>query len=57
MQAKCLLLSYEISLKRNKADQALPLLEKAKEIQLKSIKRAQVDNPDLLEEYKVNLSM
>ena len=59
MQAKCHVLSFEINQKRNKADQAAFLvvsLDKAKECQLKAIKRAQIDNPDLLDEFKKNMS-
>ena len=57
MQAKCYLLSHEINQKRNKHEQLLVCLDKAKEYQLKAIKRSQVDNPDLLEDYKNTMSM
>ncbi|CAF0765805.1 unnamed protein product [Brachionus calyciflorus] len=56
MVAKCYILAYDINFKRNRSDSLLTSLEKAKEFQLKAIKRAQVDNPDLLEELKKNLS-
>ncbi len=56
MQAKCYVLSFEISQKGSKSDQMVALLDKARECQLKAIKRAQVDNPDLIEEFKNNMS-
>ena len=56
MVSKCYLLAYDINTKRNRTDLLLQSLEKAKEFQLKAIKRAQVDNPDLAEEFKKNLS-
>ena len=57
MQAKCYILSYEINQKKNKSDQLIASLDKAKECQLKAIKRAQIDNPDLIEEFKNNMSL
>jgi tetratricopeptide repeat protein 21B len=57
MQAKCYVLSFEINQKRNKTDQIVASLDKAKECQLKAIKRAQIDNPDLLDEFKRSMSM
>ncbi len=57
MIARCYLLSYDINHKKNKNDLLLPVLEKAKEYQMKAIKRAQVDNPDLLDEYRNTQSM
>lgn len=56
MVAKCFLLMYDIYQKRNRNDLLMASLEKAKDYQLKAIKKAQVDNPDLLEEYNHNLS-
>jgi hypothetical protein len=47
---------FDIYQKRNRNDSLSASLEKAKDYQLKAIKKAQVENPDLLEEYKHNLS-
>lgn len=55
MISKCYLLAYEINFKRNRTDLLLTSLEKSKEFQLKAIKRAQVENPDIVEELKKNL--
>ena len=56
MVAKCYLLAYDINQKRGRNEQLLTSLDKSKEYQLKSIKRAQVDNPDLLVEFNKSLS-
>jgi tetratricopeptide repeat protein 21B len=56
MVAKCYYLSYEINLKKNKTDLLLQCLEKAKEFQLKGIKKANLDNADLLDDYNNMLS-
>lgn len=57
MIAKCYYLAYDINLKRNRPELLVQSLEKAKEYQLKAIKRAQLDNTDLLEDFKKMLSM
>ena len=56
MLAKCCFLMYEISQKRNKTDVLLQWLEKAKEFELKAIKKAQVENPDAADEYRKMLT-
>lgn len=55
MISKCYLLAYEINLKRNRTDLLVTSLDKSKEFQLKAIKRAQVENPDIVEDLKKNL--
>lgn len=57
MIAKCYYLAYDINLKRNRPELLVQSLEKAKEYQLKAIKRAQLDNTDLLEDFRKMLSM
>ena len=57
MIEKCYYLAYDINLKRNRPELLVQSLEKAKEYQLKAIKRAQLDNTDLLEDFKKMLSM
>jgi hypothetical protein len=56
MVAKCYLLAYDVNQKRNRNELLLTSLDKSKEYQMKAIKRAQVDNPDLLAEYNKSLS-
>lgn len=56
MVARCYLLAYEVNQKRNRNEQLLPSLEKSKDFHLKAIKKAQVDNPDLLIELNKSLS-
>lgn len=56
MIAKCYYLAYDINQKRNRPELLVQSLEKAKEYQFKAIKRAQLDNPDLLDEFKKMLS-
>ena len=56
MVAKCCFLMYEISQKRNKHEILLQWLEKAKEFQLKAIKKAQLENPDAADEYRKMLT-
>lgn len=56
MVAKCYYLSYDINQKKNKTDLLLQSLEKAKEFQLKAIKKANLDNADLLDDYNNMLS-
>lgn len=57
MIAKCYYLAYDINQKRNRSELLVQSLEKAKEYQLKAIKRAQLDNTDLLDDFKKMLSM
>lgn len=57
MIAKCYFLAYDINQKRGRTELLVHTLEKAKEYQLKAIKRAQIDNTDLLEDFKKMLSM
>ena len=56
MVAKCYFLSYDINQKKNKSDLLLQCLDKAKEFQLKAIKKANLDNADLLDDYNDMLS-
>jgi hypothetical protein len=56
MLAKCCLLMCEINKKRNNSEAILAWLQKAKDLQLKANKRAQIDNTDLLEEFNKMLS-
>lgn len=57
MVAKCYFLAYDINLKRNRLELLTQSLEKAKDFQLKAIKRAQVDNPELLDDFKKTLTL
>ena len=57
MIAKCYYLAYDINQKRNRSELLVQSLEKAKEYQLKAIKRAQLDNTDLLDDFRKMLSM
>ena len=53
MTAKCCLLMFDINMKKNKTDLLQQWLEKAKECQTKTMKRAQVENSDSIEDYHV----
>lgn len=56
MVAKCCLLMYSVNYKRNKSENLGQWLEKSKEIQQKAIKRAQMENSDSIEEFRITLS-
>lgn len=56
MVAKCCLLMYNVCYKKNKTESLGQWLEKAKEIQQKAIKRAQMENSDSLEEFRITFS-
>ena len=51
MVAKCCLLMYEMYFKKNKTESIGAWLDKAKEIQLKAMKKGQLENSDSAEEF------
>ena len=57
MLAKCCLIMYEMNLKKNKTESLGIWLDKAKEMQQKAIKRGQMENSDLIEEYRNGSTM
>lgn len=57
MVAKCILLMYDINLKRNRTDSLGQWLDKAKEIQQKTMKRAEMENSENIDDYKATYTM
>ncbi len=57
MVAKCCILMYNACNKKNKTESLGQWLEKAKEIQQKAIKRAQMENSDLIDEFRTTYSL
>ncbi len=57
MTAKCLLLMYDINLKRNRTDSLGQWLDRARDAQLKTMKRAQMDSSENLEDYKATYTV
>ena len=48
---------YNVCNKKNKTESLGQWLEKAKEIQQKAIKRAQMENSDLIDEFRTTYSL
>lgn len=57
MVAKCCLLMYNVCFKKNKTEPLGQWLEKSKEMQQKAIKRAQMENSDIIDEFRNTYSL